>query len=393
MPWSEFSRMDQRTAFIAEYLEDNVSITDLCGFYNISRKTGYKWIGRYERDGAGGLEERKQRPKSCPHQTGEWIVKELVQVRLRHPSWGAKKLLKHVSKKHRDWDLPAISTVCDILRREGLVRVPRQRRKIGHPGRPSTIAREPNDLWCADFKGQFKTMDGVYCYPLTVTDSHSRYLLECRGLLSTNCAQTKAVFIKLFRKYGLPKRIRTDNGVPFATNTLGRLSSLSAWFVQMGIIPELIEPGKPQQNGSHERMHKTLKAEATKPPSNSRRAQQLRFDLFREEYNNERPHEALNQETPASLYKPSARPMPEKLAPFEYPGHFEVRLVSNDGAIRWQGKQINVSHVCRGQYVGLEEAAVGIWNIYFGPMKLGRLLEEHMKIEDLYGRLMRHQKV
>jgi transposase InsO family protein len=385
--------MDQRTAFIAEYLEDYLSITDLCEFYNISRKTGYKWIDRYEREGAGGLEERKQRPKSCPHQTGEWIVKELVQVRMHHPSWGAKKLLKHVSKKHRDWDLPAISTVSDILRREGLVRVPRQRRKIGHPGRPSTIAREPNDLWCADFKGQFKTMDGVYCYPLTVTDSYSRYLLECRGLLSTNCAQTKAVFVKLFRKYGLPKRIRTDNGVPFATNTLGRLSSLSAWFVQVGIIPELIEPGKPQQNGSHERMHKTLKAEATKPPSNSRRAQQLRFDSFREEYNNERPHEALNQETPASLYKPSARPMPEKLGTFEYPPHFEVRLVSNDGAIRWHGKQINVSHVCRGQYVGLDEVDVGVWIVYFGPMKLGRLLEKHMKIEDLYGRLMRHQKV
>lgn len=393
MPWSEHSRMDQRTAFIAEYLEDYLSIADLCEFYNISRKTGYKWIGRYEREGAGGLEERTQRPKSCPHQTGEWIVKELVQVRMRHPSWGPKKLLKHVSKKHRDWELPALSTVSDILRREGLVRVSRQRRKIGHPGRPSTIAREPNDLWCADFKGQFKTMDGVYCYPLTVTDRHSRYLLECRGLLSTNCAQTKAVFVKLFRKYGLPKRIRTDNGVPFATNTLGRLSSLSAWFVRLGIVPELIEPGKPQQNGSHERMHKDLKADTAKPPSNSRRAQQLRFDFFREEYNNVRPHEALNQETPASLYKPSAKPMPEKLVPFEYPGNFEVRLVSNDGAIRWHSKQINVSHVCRGQYVGLEELDVGVWNVYFGPIKLGRLLEEHMKIEDLYGRLMRHQKV
>ena len=393
MPWSEFSRMDQRTAFIAEYIEDNVSITDLCEFYNISRKTGYKWIDRYEREGAGGLEERKQRPKSCPHQTGEWIVKALVQVRMHHPNWGAKKILKHVSKKHSDWDLPAISTVSDILRRKGLVRVARRRRKIGHPGRPSTIAREPNDLWCADFKGQFKTMDGVYCYPLTVTDRYSRYVLECRGLLSTNCAQTKAVFIKLFRKYGLPKRIRTDNGVPFATNTLGRLSSLSAWFVRVGITPELIEPGKPQQNGSHERMHRDLKDATTKPPSNSRRAQQMRFDFFREEYNNDRPHESLNQETPASLYKPSARPMPSKLSHFEYPPHFEKRLVSNDGAIRWHSKQINVSHVCRGEYVGLEELTDGIWNVYFGPMKLGRLLEEHMKIEDLYGRLMRHQKV
>jgi transposase InsO family protein len=320
-------------------------------------------------------------------------VKALVQAREKHPSWGAKKLLKLVSKKHIDWHLPATSTACDILRRQGLVRVPRNRRKIGHPGKPSTVANEPNDLWCADFKGQFKTMDGVYCYPLTVTDRHSRFLLECRGLLTTNCAQTKAVFIKLFREYGLPKRIRTDNGVPFATNTLGRLSSLSAWFVRLGIVPELIEPGKPQQNGSHERMHKDLKADTTRPPSNSRRAQQLRFDFFREEYNNERPHESLKQETPASLYTPSPRPMPEKLAPFEYPGHFEVRLVSNDGAIRWHSKQINVSHVCRGEYVGLEEIDNGIWNVYFGPMKLGRLLEEHMRIEDVYGRLMRHQKV
>ena len=393
MPWSELSRMDQRTQFIAEYLEDGISITDLCEFYNISRKTGYKWIDRYEGEGATGLEERSQRPKSCPHQTGEWIVRELVQAREHHPWWGAKKLLKIVSKRHRDWDLPAPSTVCEILRRKGLVRTPRNRRKLGHPGKPSSVTSEPNDLWCADFKGQFKTMDGVYCYPLTVTDSYSRYLLECRGLLTTNCAHSKAVFIKLFREYGLPKRIRTDNGVPFATYSLGRFSALSAWWVRLGILPELIEPGKPQQNGSHERMHKTLKAQTVVPPSNSRRAQQLRFDCFREEYNNERPHEALGQETPASLYRPSPREMPDKIPPLEYPAHFEKRYVSANGGIRWNCEWVSVGNVFEGEYLGLEEVDNGIWNVYFGPVKLGRLLEEHMRIEDRNGRLMRNEKV
>jgi putative transposase len=281
------------------------------------------------------------------------------------------------------------STVCEILNRHGLVPRKRRRRVIGHPGKPTAEMLAPNDIWCADFKGQFKTGDGIYCYPLTVTDGYSRYLLGCQGLLSTSSVDAKPVFTRLFREYGLPTRIRSDNGVPFATTTLARLSMLSAWWVRLGILPDLIEPGKPQQNGRHERMHRTLKAETTRPPAANRQAQQRKFNRFREEFNNERPHEALDMATPASVYVPSRREMPDRLPPLEYPDRFEVRYVSDNGGIRWNKGWVNVSSTCIGEYVGLEEIDDGVWNVYFGPLKLGRLLERHMRIEDEFGRLKR----
>lgn len=314
-----------------------------------------------------------------------------LEVRRRHPSWGAKKLLTVVHKKQPHWELPNRSTVCDILARHGLVKKQRYRRRIGHPGKPQSAILAPNDLWCADFKGQFKTGNGVYCYPLTVTDGYSRFLLGCQALPSTAVAGAKPVFTRLFHEYGLPQRIRTDNGVPFATNTLARLSSLSAWWVRLGVLPELIEPGKPQQNGRHERMHRTLKAETTKPPAATLAAQQKKFNRFRHEFNQERPHEALDQQTPAAVYTASTRPMPAKLPPLEYPDRFETRYVSANGGIRWNCDWVNVSIVCAGEYVGLEEIDDGIWNVYFGSLRLGRLHERHMRIEDVYGRLMRHK--
>jgi len=390
MPWSQTSPMDQRTQFIADFLRQVLSVTELCDLYDVSRKTGYKWIDRYLRQGPAGLEERSRRPQGSPNQTAQEIVAALLEARRRHPSWGGKKLLALVHKRHRNWDLPHRSTVCDILSRHGMVPKKRTRRRIGHPGKPTSSILAPNDLWCADFKGQFKTGNGSYCYPLTVTDGFSRYLLGCQGLNSTSVEESKPVFTKLFREYGLPKRIRTDNGVPFATNTLARLSRLSAWWVRLGVLPELIEPGKPQQNGQHERMHRTLKAEATRPAAASLAAQQRKFNTFREEFNNERPHEALDQQTPASHYRPSNREMPSKLPPLVYPDRFEVRYVSANGGIRWNRGWINVSTVCIGEYVGLEEIDNEIWNVYFGPLRLGRLLERHMKIEDAFGRLSRH---
>jgi transposase InsO family protein len=383
--------MDQRTQFIADYLRESLSVTELCDLYNVSRKTGYKWIDRYLRSGPAGLEEHSRRPRRSPNATSEEIVSAILESRRRHPSWGAKKLLAILGKRHRRWDFPGRSTVCDILSRHGMVPKKRQRRRIGHPGKPTTSILAPNDLWCADYKGQFKTGDGIYCYPLTVTDGFSRYLLGCQALYSTAVKGAKPVFTRLFKEYGLPKRIRTDNGVPFATNTLARLSALSAWWVRLGVLPELIEPGKPQQNGRHERMHRTLKAEATRPAAGSLAAQQKKFNCFQTEFNHERPHEALDQQTPASLYQSSPREMPNKLPPLEYPDRFEVRYVSANGGIRWNSDWVNVSIVCAGEYVGLEEIDNGIWNVYFGPLKLGRLLERHMRIEDEYGRLKRHK--
>ena len=381
--------MDQKTQFIADYLRRTLSITELCDLYSVSRKTGYKWIERYLTSGPSGLEDRSRKPCSSPNQTPQYIVDAFIELRCRHPSWGAKKLLSILQKRHPSWALPGRSTVCDILRRHGLVPKKRHQRHIGHPGKPTTLIAAPNDVWSADFKGQFKTGDGLYCYPLTVADGYSRFLLGCQALSSTRVAEAKPVFTRLFKEFGLPKRIRTDNGVPFATNTLGRLSQLSAWWVRLGILPEFIEPGKPQQNGRHERMHRTLKAETTRPPARTRRAQQSKFDHFREEFNCQRPHEALDMRTPAACYEPSPRKMPNKPPPLEYPDRFEVRYVSANGGIRWNHQWVNVSHVCVGAYVGLEDIDDGVWNVDFGPLTRGRLLERHRRIEDAYGRLKR----
>ena len=389
MPWSQTSPMDQRMQFIADCLRQRFSMTELCEQYGISRKTGYKWIERYLHSGPEGLAERSRRPGSSPNATAPEIVQALLEQRQRHPSWGGKKLLTVVGQRHPDWDLPHRSTVCDLLSRHGLVPKKRRRRALGHPGPPSNAILAPNDVWCADFKGQFKTGDGQYCYPLTVTDGFSRYLLGCQGLHSTRVVEARPVFTRLFREYGLPLAIRTDNGVPFATTTLARLSSLSAWWVRLGVMPQFIEPGKPQQNGRHERMHRTLKAETTRPAAATLQAQQRRFNAFRAEFNHERPHEALEQATPASFYHPSPRPMPDRLPPLIYPDRFEVRYVSGNGGIRWKRDWVNVSIVCAGEYVGLEEIDDGVWNVYFGALRLGRLHERHMRIEDAYGRLKR----
>ena len=391
MPWQETLLMDQRVQFIADYQRGVFDLADLARRYGISRKTAYKWIDRYEGDGPSGLLDRSRRPTSCPHATPAPVADALLELRRRHPTWGAKKLLKVLSRRQPAWTLPARSTVCDLLDRAGLVTPKRRPTTPAHPGRPLTLMTAPNGIWTADFKGQFKTRNGVYCYPLTIVDGFSRYLLACQGLLSTAVSVARPPFLRLFREYGLPDMIRTDNGVPFATTALGRLSTLSVWWIRLGIRPELIEPASPQQNGRHERMHRTLKAEATRPPSANLQAQQVRFNRFRQEYNDERPHEALDQETPASQYRPSTRELPRRLAPVEYPGHFEVRLVSRNSGIRWKKHWVCVTHTLAGEYVGLEEVDDGLWDVYFGPIKLGRMDERILRIEDHKGRTLRKQ--
>ena len=389
MPWSEISPMDQKTQFIADYQRGLFSLAELCRRFGISRKTGYKWIERYETIGVTGLADRSRRPNSCPHKTETEVVEAILNARKRHPTWGAKKLIVLLNRKKPTWSWPARSTVCDILSRHDLIPKKRRRRPQGHPGRPTTPMTEPNEIWTADFKGEFRTLDGIYCYPLTVADGFSRCLLACHGLLSTAHEGAKPVFRRLFQELGLPKFIRTDNGVPFATSAIARLSRLSVWWVRLGIYPELIEPASPQQNGRHERMHRTLKAETTRPAASTRLAQQRRFNRFREEFNDVRPHEAIGQQTPSSFYHPSPRPYPRRLPPMEYPAHFEVRLVSRNGGIRWNSRWVNVSHVLGEQYVGLEEIDNGIWTVYFGPIELGRFDERDFKITDTLGRKAR----
>ena len=385
MPWSETTPMDERLQFVADVRRETEEIAVLCRRYGISRKTGYKWLARYAEAGPGGLADRSHRTHACPHATDPGAVDALCELRRRHPTWGPKKLLAVLARRRPALALPASSTAAALLKRAGLVTAPRRRRAPGHPGRPTAPMDAPNAVWTADFKGEFRTRDGAHCYPLTVADGYSRYLLACRALPSTATAGARPVFERLFRDRGLPARIRSDNGVPFATVALGRLSALSVWWVRLGVLPDLIEPASPQQNGRHERMHRTLKAEATKPPEAHARAQQRRFDAFRAEYNDARPHEALGQATPASRYRPSPRPYPTRLPPLEYAAHCEVRRVSRNGGIRWRNHWVNASHVLAEEYVALEELDDGVWSVAFGPLVLGRFEERTLRIVDANG--------
>lgn len=389
MPWRETSPMDERRLFVKDYWRGTFSMATLCRRYGISRKTGYKWIGRFEEDGPAGLEDRSRRPRSSPTATPRSIVEPILELRGRHPTWGAKKLLSILERRSPRVDWPARSTVCDILKREGMVTTRRRRAYPGHGGRPTTPMTSPNEIWSADFKGEFKTRDGVYCYPLTISDGYSRFLLACQALDSTAHQGARPVFVRAFKEFGMPEVIRTDNGVPFATTALLRLSRLSAWWIRLGIYPELTQPGHPEQNGRHERMHRTLKAETTRPAAGSKNAQQRRFNAFRTEYNEVRPHEALGQRTPASFYRPSDREYPSRLPEIVYPDHFELRLITRDGAIRFQKKLVWVSKVLMGEYAGLEEVGDGVWDVYYGPVRLGQFDERHHRVEDARGRLYR----
>jgi transposase InsO family protein len=310
---------------------------------------------------------------------------------MKHPTWGPKKLLEILTPHYSS--LPAISTAADILKRKGLIIGNKRRLRRKHPGCPKTISREPNEIWSADYKGHFKMRNGFYCYPLTVCDMHSRYLLGCHAHEAISLNETKSHFTRLFHEYGLPQRIRTDNGVPFASNALARLSTLSVWWIKLGIYPEQIERGKPQQNGKHERMHRTLKKEATIPPEKNLPAQQRRFDAFRQEYNTERPHEALSMKTPSSVYVPSPRRMPKRLGHYDYPHHFEVRRVSRNSGIRWRARWVQVSQTLAEEYIGFEEIEDGIYNVYFCELLIGRFVEEAMKIEDVIERVPVRQTI
>lgn len=393
MPWSKTSTMQQKRLFINDYIRDSFGMSELCRRYGISRPTGYKWVKRFEAEGFPGLEERSRRPERCSHETAIEITESVLEMRRKHPYWGAKKLLVILKKRYPKVTWPARSTVCDLLSRHGMIEKKRRRKYPGHAGKPTQSMDTPNETWCVDYKGQFKTGNGIYCYPLTVTDGCTRYILRCHGLPSTSYKGAKPVFRGAFREFGLPKIIRSDNGVPFATTAIGRLSRLSIWWIRLGIYPQLIEPGKPQQNGRHERMHKTLKQQTTRPPAATMRSQQKRFNHFCEEFNELRPHEALDQETPASRYTPSPRPLPKKFPPIEYPAHYETRLMSRNGGFRWACKRVPLSHLLEGQYIGLEEVGDGIWDVYYSHVRLGQMDERILKVEDALGRRMRSRQV
>jgi putative transposase len=386
MPWEGVTVSEQRQRFIEDYLLNFYTKTELAERFGISRKTAHKWIDRYKEHGQNGLQEQSRRPHSCPWQTDEAIVEELVELRKKHPAWGPAKLLDVMQYRDADRELPAVSTAARILARAGLVK-PRRRYRRAHPGCPQGRAVEPNDIWPADYKGQFRLKNGSYCFPLTVSDLTSRFILGVDAHPSISLEHTRAYFKRLFEEYGLPKRIRTDNGVPFASNALARLSQLSVWFIKLGIYPELIEPGKPYQNGVHERMHRTLKQEATIPPASSLKGQQRKFDAFREEFNQERLHEAIGMKRPGEIYQASERKMPKRIETYDYPAHFLVRWVSRSGTIRVFHKQVFVSNTLCEDYVGLEEVADGVYDLYFCFYQIGRYGLKTNKIQGIVSKV------
>ncbi len=380
MPWTRTDPMNERAQFIDEWRRGLFTMTELAAQYGVSRKTAYKWLARYRGEGIRGLDDRSRRPGSCPHRMAREVEELLLATRRAHPSWGPRKILPYLRRRHPDLRLPAASTIGDLFAREGLIEPKRRRRKRSHPGEPNRDPRAANELWTADFKGEFRLGNGDLCYPLTVADEYSRRILGCRGLPSTGGDGAIPAFRKIFREHGMPDAILTDNGVPFASWGLAGLTDMSVWWMRLGIEVRRTEPSSPQQNGVHERMHRTLKAEATKPPRHSMRSQQRRFDGFVREYNEDRPHEALDGEVPNDRYEPSRREFPDRLPEVEYPGHFERRKVSKRGAIRWRVKQLYVSLPLRRQTVGLEEVADGVWSVYFGPTFLGRLDERDGRV-------------
>ena len=381
MPWTITDPMLERARLVALHADGLYSVAELAARAGVSRKTAYKWIERYRDGGADALSDRSHAPRAHPDRTAPEVEALVVEARRAHPTWGPRKLVPYLARRHPGLALPAASTAGAILKRHGLVEPRRRRRVATHPGSVPLSTTAPNEVWTADYKGQFKTLDGVYCYPLTVCDAHSRYVLACAGHRSVEQYGALGEFDRLFREFGLPSAIRTDNGVPFATQAICGLSRLSVWWVKLGIRHDRIEPGRPQQNGRHERVHRTLKAETARPPKRDMARQQARFDTWQVEFNDVRPHQALGGAVPASVYVPSSRPMPTTLPDPEYPAHFEARYVSRCGAFKFKRRQIFLSQALSEEWIAFEEVADGIWSLYFYDVLLGRLDERDFKLQ------------
>lgn len=377
MPWKETCPMDQRVRFIATVAEAEENRTEsfasVCRRFGISRRVGYKWIDRYESGGIDGLKDRSRAPHQCPHRTRDEVRDALVELRKEFPTWGPKKLRDVLLTRQPEMHLPAPSAIGAILKSAGLIRPPRRRVRTPPSLIPLAPGEQPNDLWCVDFKGHFALGDKTRCYPLTITDHVSRYLLKCEALEQPREEPVRLHFVRVFREFGMPLRIRSDNGPPFASTGLGGLSALSVWWIKLGIAPERIEPGKPQQNGRHERMHRTLKAEATVPPQITIAEQQRVFDRFRGIYNDVRPHEALGQKTPSSRYYPSPRSMPDRLRSPEYPDAMKTRRLDKSGALCFGGKEVAFCRVLAGEPVGLELVEEDTWEVFYGSILLAEL--------------------
>lgn len=383
MPWEQTSAMDQRVQFIADWLSGDYFKIELCTAYGISRPTADKWIKRYEQQGAKALEERSRAPHSHPNATSEQVCEMIIETKLSRQNWGPKKVLDYLRERKPKLDWPADSTVGEILKRAGLVKRRVRRQRVAPYGEPFGACQGPNQIWSADFKGDFLLGNRRRCYPLTLSDNFSRYLLVCRALEHPSYEAVRPWFEWAFREYGLPDAIRTDNGTPFASLVVGGVSQLSKWWIQLGIKPERIEPGKPSQNGRHERMHRTLKHDA--PPQPTFQRQQRSFDLFLEQYDWQRSHEALGRKTPGSVYCASPRRYPGKIPPVEYDSGIIVRQVRHNGEIKWHGELIYVSQILAQEPLGLTQIDEEQWEVRYSFHLLGILDQRAKKITPAKG--------
>ena len=381
MPWKASVVMDEKMKFIGRLLQGD-KMSELCREFGISRKTGYKFWDRYREVGLHGLTDRSRRPFRYANQLPLQIEKEILRIKQNKPSWGAPKIREILKRKYPEVKTPAKSTIHCVLDRNGLVKSRRNRRYKAQ-GTPLLEQHHPNDLWCADYKGEFMLGNKVYCYPLTITDFASRYLLACEGMESTKESHAFNTFEQIFMKYGLPKAIRTDNGLPFSSyNALFGMSKLSVWWLRLGINIERIRPGNPQENGRHERMHLTLKKEATKPPGENLLQQQEKFDTFIDEFNTQRPHQAIDMKFPGEVYAPSTRPY-QGIQPLNYPFHDRTVVVTDCGRICIRRKKVNLSRAFAGQTVGVKETEDGVWLVTFMNYDLGFFDLETSKVEPL----------
>ncbi|MCK5945411.1 MAG: integrase core domain-containing protein [Planctomycetes bacterium] len=373
MPWTKTDPVSERQKFVRLVLKGQVTMTQACQQFGISRKTGYKILARHAELGMAGLADASRAPKTHPNQAPPDVEAAVLRVRKAHPTWGSKKILWALEREHPDRAWPARSTVDAILKRAGVV-VPRRRRRRRQPTSPPVVeAAAPNDVWSMDYKGWFRVGDGTRCDPLTVNDVCTRASLACRAMVAPKTADVQQRLTETFRAFGMPRYMLSDGGPPFGSTGLGRLSRLGVWLVRIGVVPVLIEPGRPDQNGRHERFHETLKAETASPPSGSIRAQQAAFDRFQQVYNEERPHEALDMKTPAEVYDLSPRQLQDKPAEHSYPDQLAPRRVRPDGGIKWGGSQVFLGEAFRGEVVGIEAVDDGLWHVHLGPIRLGVL--------------------
>ncbi|MBA3536267.1 MAG: transposase [Tatlockia sp.] len=385
MSWSETCPMKERIKFILAYETNTLPFSELCKDFQISRKTGYKWVNRYKGEGFEGLENQSRARLHHPNQLSEEIECLILDAKRERSHWGPYKLIKWLKQEYSHLEWPASSTAGDLLKRHGLVKPRKKRIRTPPYTQPFERCAASNDVWSIDYKGQFMLGNGQYCYPLTLTDNYSRYLLACDAFEAISGLDVRKTLIRLFREHGLPKAIKSDNGSPFSTRGLAGLSRLAVWWIKLGIIPERIKPGCPQENGRHERMHLTMKQEVATPPKKTMLLQQSALDAFQDEFNHHRPHEGINNKRPAWLFTQSSRVYPEKIPQIEYDANIITRKIRTNGTMKWRGEEIFVSETLTGERIGLIPISDLEWKIQFSQLSIGVFNEKLLKVRALNG--------